>query len=240
MISCVTAIALSILISQAESPPDLLRRVAEREALAQAARNQYLYRQSVTVDELGDRDANGSYREVREVIFTPAGERIEQFVRKPESRLKRLILTPEDFHDIRNIQPFLLTPDLLPRYFIRFRGDETIDNIDCWVLDIQPRQLLQGMRLFEGFAWVDKQSLSIIRTHGQAVPPIYAGGRENLFPRFTTIREKIDGDFYFPVLTYANDTLPFKTGPLRMKLTIRYTGYKKFGAESKITFEPPK
>jgi len=238
--SCVTAFALSILAFQAEPPPDLVRRVAEREALAQEARGNYLYRQSVTMEEFNDRGSvSGLYRETREVIFTPAGERVEQFVGQPESRLMRLILTAEDFHDIRYIQPFLLTPDLLPRYFVRFRGDETVDGMDCWVLDIQPRQVLQGMRLFEGLAWIDKKSLSIVRTYGQAVPPIYAGGRENLFPRFTTIRDRIDG-FYFPVLTYANDTLPFKTGPLKMKLTIRYSGYRKFGAESKITFDPPR
>lgn len=178
----------------------------------------------------------GNYREVREVIFTPAGERIEQFSEKPAARLQRLILTDEDFQDIRNIQPLLLTPDMLPRYFVKFRGDERIDGVECWVLDIQPRQILQGMRLFEGLAWVEKESLDIVRTHGHAVPPIYANGQENLFPRFTTLREKVDGH-YFPVRTYADDILPFKTGPLRMKFNIRYTGYKRFGAESTITFE---
>ena len=176
----------------------------------------------------------GNYREVREVIFTPAGERVERFSEKPASHLVRLILTDEDFQDIRNIQPLLLTPDMLPRYFIKFRGDERIDGVECWVLDIQPRQILHGMRLFEGLAWVEKESLAVIRTHGHAVPPIYANGRENLFPRFTTLREKVD-DHYFPVRTYADDILPFKTGPLRMKFNIRYTGYRRFGAESKIT-----
>ncbi len=228
---------ISVLAFQADPPADLIKRVAQREAATEAARNQYLYRQSVTIEEYDTRgNALGSYREAREVIFTPAGERVEQFSEKPFSRLQRLILTDEDFQDIRNIQPLLLTPDMLPRYFIKFRGDERIDGVECWVLDIQPRQILQGMRMFEGLAWVEKESLAIIRTHGQAVPPIYSNGRENLFPRFTTLRAKID-DLYFPVRTYADDILPFRTGPLRMKFNIRYTGYRRFGAESKITFE---
>lgn len=228
---------ISVLAFQADPPADLVKRVAQREAATEAARDQYIYRQSVTIEEYDTRGhAMGNYREAREVIFTPAGERVEQFSEKPVSRLQRLILTGEDFQDIRNIQPLLLTPEMLPRYFIKFRGDERIDGVDCWVLDIQPRQILQGMRLFEGLAWVEKESLAVIRTHGQAVPPIYSNGKENLFPRFTTLRAKVD-EYYFPVRTYADDVLPFKTGPLRMKFNIRYMSYRRFGSESRITFE---
>ena len=44
---------------------------------------------------------------------------------------------------------------------------------------------------------------------------------ENLFPRFTTIRKPIDGKHWFPTLTYADDTLEFRSGPLRERLTHR-------------------
>lgn len=231
------AILISVLAYQAEPPADLVKRVAGREAATEAARNQYLYRQSVTIEEYDTRGrAMGHYREAREVIFTSEGQREEKFTERPLSRLQRLVLTDEDFGDIRNIQPLLLTPEMLPRYVVRFRGDERVDGVECWVLDIQPRQILQGMRMFQGLAWVEKEGLAIIRTQGQAVPPIYGRNQENLFPRFTTLREKVDGH-YFPVHTNADDILPFKTGPLRMKLTIRYTGYRRFGAESKLTFE---
>lgn len=241
MSSSFTAIALSILAFQADPPPDLVRLVAAREALCEQARSNYLYRQDVRIEEFGGRhgSSSGFYTESREVIFSPEGKRSEQFVGKPQSHLRRLILTEEDFQDIRNIQPLLLTPDLLSRYQVRFRGEETVDGLDCWVLEIRPRQILQGMRLFDGTAWVEKQTLSIVRTHGQAVPPIYSKGHENLFPRFTTIRAPFDG-FYFPVLTHADDTLPFKAGPLRMKLSIKYSGYHRFASESKITFDPPR
>ena len=43
----------------------------------------------------------------------------------------------------------------------------------------------------------------------------------------------------FPVNTYADDTLPFSTGLLRVRLTIRYTQYKRFGADSVIKFDKP-
>jgi hypothetical protein len=47
----------------------------------------------------------------------------------------------------------------------------------------------------------------------------------------------VDGDHWFPVTTWADDSLYFRTGPQRIRLTIRYSNYKKFGAESSITFE---
>jgi hypothetical protein len=63
--------------------------------------------------------------------------------------------------------------------------------------------------------------------------------QENLFPRFTTVRQAIDGHHRFPVATYADDTLPFSTGLLRVRLTIRYSQYQRFGADSVIQFEKP-
>lgn len=223
-----------------EPPADLVRRVAEQEARNAEQRSHYAYRQEVLLEDFPERGHAGRYRETREVIFSPEGERTERLAGEPESHLARLVLTPEDFDDIRNIQPLLLTPDLLPRYQVRFRGEETIDGRDCWVLQVEPRQLLQGMRLFEGMLWVEKTGLNIVRSEGQAVPPVYshAGGKdsENLFPRFVTTRAPVDG-CWFPMLTFADDTLPFRNGPLRVKMTIRYRDYKRFGAESKITYE---
>jgi hypothetical protein len=179
------------------------------------------------------------FREVREVIFSPQGERSEKLESLPTNTLQRLRLTPEDFDDIRNIQPVLLTPEVLPRYMVRFRGDEVVDGIDCWVLELTPRQIFPGFRLFEGLVWAEKQELGIVRIHGQAVPPIHHAGSDNLFPRFTTLRQKVEGGHWFPVLTWADDTLPFRTGPIRIKMTIRYTNYRRFGAESNITFDSP-
>lgn len=224
-------------LSAADPPPDLARRIAERELAAQHARAQYTYRQQVVIEEGGPR--GGQYRETRDIIFSPTGERTEQLVRPPSNTLKRLILTPEDFADIRDIQPLLITPELLPRYIVRFKGDEDVDGRDCWVLELTPRQLFQGFRMFDGLIWAEKESLSIVRTYGRAVPELRTRTNENLFPRFTTLREPIDGGHWFPALTVADDLLDFRTGPIRMKLNIRYTQYKRFGAESTITFEDP-
>jgi hypothetical protein len=240
LLTLVFTLASSPLLAQ-EPPADLIQQVARQEARNSAERAHYAYRQEIVLEDFpspGKR--GGSYRETRDVIFSPEGERTERAVGEPQSQLARLVLTPEDFEDIRNIQPLLLTPELLPRYEVRFRGEESMDGHDCWVLDVRPRQILQGMRLFEGMLWAEKRGLNIVRSEGQAVPPVYshAGEKasENLFPRFVTTRSLVDG-YWFPTLTFADDTLPFRSGPLRVKMSIRYKDYKRFGAESTITFE---
>jgi hypothetical protein len=222
----------------ADDPPaDLVKRVAQRETETAEAQANYTYRQSLNIDEFDNRGAIvGGYWEKRDIIFSPKQERTEQMLDRPFNNLHRIGLTEEDFRDIREVQPFLLTKDQVFLYETRFRGEESMDGVDCYVIHIQPRQILQGQRLFEGMLWVDKKDYSIIRSEGQAVPQIRTTKVENLFPHFTTLREKVDGNFWFPVTTYGDDTLYFRDGPQRIRIIIRYSQYKKFGAESKITF----
>jgi hypothetical protein len=210
--------------------------VAHRESETEAERNQYMYRQTVTIDELDDHGGmRGQYKETRDIIFSPTRERTEELVGKPQSSLKNLLMTPEDFRDIRDIQPLVLTEDRLWNYETRFKGEETMDGLDCWVLQVRPRQILGDMRFFDGMVWVDKKEYNIVRMEGQAVPQIHSLKQENLFPRFTTVRKPIDGKHWFPMYTYADDTLQFRTGPQRERLRIAYSNYKRFGAESTFT-----
>jgi len=238
IIGIILASAIAGLID-AEEPTaaDLVRRVAQVESETEAARNQYAYRQSVTIQELSGRGAAvGEYRDTRDVIFSPTQERTEQVAGSPLSTLKNLKLTDEDFEDIRNIQPLMLVRESLPIYETRYRGEEKMDDLECYVLQVRPRQILSGQRLFDGMIWIKKDDYAIVRTEGQAVPQIRSMKQENLFPRFTTIRKPIDGKHWFPVYTYADDTLGFRTGPQRIRLMIRYSNYKRFGSESSITF----
>lgn len=221
--------------SAQEPPPNLVKLVAHRETETEKERNEYTYRQALTIDELDDHGGTrGQYRETRDVIFSPEKDRTEELIGSPNKGLKNLILTDEDFADIRNIQPLVLTEDRLFNYESKFRGEETMDGVDCWVLQVRPRQILQGQRFFDGMLWVDKKEYNIVRMEGQAVPQIRSTKSENLFPRFTTIRKPLDGKHWFPIYTYADDTLQFRTGAQRIKLRIAYSNYKRFGAESTL------
>jgi len=76
----------------------------------------------------------------------------------------------------------------------------------------------------------------VMRSEGKAVPEIITAKQENLFPRFVTTRKPVNG-FWFPAVTAADDTLYFRSGPIREKLTIRYNNYRKFGSETTVTFD---
>ena len=231
-------IALAALpLTAADPPANLAKLVAARETATAEERSHYAYTQSFRLQEMDAKGGQaGEYRETREVIFSPSGERSEEFVGKPDSRLKNLVMTPEDFADIRSIQPFVLTTDQLWNYDADFKGEELIDGVTCWVLRLRPKHILSGQRLFDGMIWVRQDDDSVVRSQGKAVPQIITMKQENLFPQFTTVRKLVNG-FWFPSVTSADDTLHFRSGPVREKLVIRYNDYKRFGSESVVTFE---
>jgi hypothetical protein len=229
---------LSAVLLAEEPPADLVRRVALREAASEGERANYAYRQRVLIEELDKRGIKaGEYREARDIVFSPDRERSEQMIGKPALSLVRLKLTEEDFRDIREIQPLLLTPDRLRLYGVKYRGVERTQDRDCWVLEVKPRQILSGQRPFEGLLWIDPADFSIIETEGRAVPQIMTTKEENLFPSFRTTRRRGPSGHWFPATTFADDVLPFRTGPLRLRMRIEYSEYKRFGAESTIRFD---
>lgn len=226
----------------ADPPAGLLQKIAARETENALARQNYTYRQSVTIQEFNDHGAvTGEYHEVRDVTFSPNRVRYEQVVERARNTLTRIKLTPEDFADISNIDPFLLTSDRVSLYEAQYKGEETIDTVRCFVEYVRPRQILSTQRFFQGMLWVRESDLAVIRSEGQAVPQMDTLREQNLFPHFTTIREAVDGQWQFPKETYADDTLFFRDWPQRIRIIVRYMDYKKFGAESTLTFgdQPP-
>jgi len=221
-------------------PAQLLRKIAGREAESARARDSYTYRQTVSVQELdGHGMATGAYREIRDVTFSAEKGRYETLLQQPRNTLTHLRMTAEDFADIRNVQPFLLTNDQVLLYRLAFKGEEDMDGYRCYVVWLEPKQILAGQRFFQGLLWVRQSDFAVVRSEGRAVPQIESLKEQNLFPHFTTLRREIDGKWFFPVQTYADDTLYFRNGAQRLRVTIRYADYKRFGADSSVQFGDP-
>ena len=62
-------------------------------------------------------------------------------------------------------------------------------------------------------------------------------GNENLFPKFTTWREQVDGRYWFPTYTRVDDRLHFSIGDVHVRQIVKYTNYKRFGSKTRITYE---
>jgi len=224
-----------------EQPPgpvtEIIAKFAAKEAEFRLARANYVYRQDVKVQELDGRNrAIGEYHVVSEILFESNGRRTEKIVYAPLSTLQGIQVTPQDLEDIRSIQPFVLTTEDLHLYAVEYAGKELIDEIDTYVFKVGPKSIKEGERYFEGHIWVDDLDFQIVKTFGKAVPDIIKDGQENLFPRFETYREQIDGYYWFPTYTRALDTLNFSTGSRKIRQVIKYENYKQFGADVKLTF----
>jgi len=219
----------------------IIQKFAAREKEFKLAREQYTYRQSVTVQTLDGDTVDGEFRQVVDVLFDDKGHRIEQVVFAPQDTLKRIAMTREDFADIQQRMPFVLTSDEIPEYQILYVGKQHEDELGTYVFDIAPKQIQKDKRYFQGRIWVDDHDFQIVKTYGKNVPDLgvgkHRGGQENLFPNFTTWRQQIDGKYWFPVYTSVNDELHFSSGDVHVRQIVKYTNYKRFGSNVKITYE---
>ena len=221
------------------TPEDIIKRFAAKETEFAKARDQYTYRQDVKVQTVDGETVDGEYHEVFDVMFDDKGHRIENVVFAPQSSLTKIFMSQEDFQDIRHRLPFVLTTEDLPEYNILYVGQQKEDELQCYVFDIAPKKIEGKKRYFQGRVWVDNHDFQIVKTYGKTVPDIREkhGNQENLFPKFTTWRQQIDGQYWFPVYTKADDELHFKMEDVHIKEIVKYEDYKRFGANSKILYE---
>jgi hypothetical protein len=224
---------------QGTTPEEIIKRFASKETEFAKARDQYTYRQDVKVQTVDGDTVDGEYHEVFDVMFDGKGKRIENVVFAPQSNLTKIYMSQEDFEDIRHKLPFVLTTEDLPQYNILYVGQQQEDELHCFVFDIAPRQIEGKKRYFQGRVWVDGHDFQIVKTYGKTVPDIrkHHGDEENLFPKFTTWRQQIDGLYWFPVYTKADDELHFKLEDVHIKEIVKYEDYKRFGTNVKILYE---
>ena len=225
-----------------EQIQQIIREFTTKEKLFKLARDAYTFHQINKVEELdADGGVSGMYQQEWDILYDDKGNRIEHVTYAPLDTLKQLLISPEDLNAFRNLQPFVLTVDELPDYELKYLGHVKVDELTAYVFSVRPKELKKGRQYFQGVVWVDDRDLQIVKSEGKNVPETRTKHGENLYPRFTTYREQIDGKFWFPTYTIADDKLYFSTGPIHMKEVIRYTDYKQFKASStvKIVTELP-
>ena len=224
------------------APDEIIKRFTAKETEFAKARDQYTYRQDVKVENVDGDTITGEYHEVFDVLFDDKGKRMENVVFAPQSTLDAsgLSMDQGDFEDIRHRLPFVLTDEDVQEYNILYVGQQQEDELHCYVFDIAPKKIEGKKRYFQGRIWVDDHDLQIVKTYGKTVPDITSskrGKEEHLYPKFTTWRQQIDGQYWFPVFTRADDELHFNTGDIHIREIVKYEDYKRFGANSKILFE---
>ncbi|HEX5886119.1 MAG TPA: TonB family protein, partial [Pyrinomonadaceae bacterium] len=115
-------------------------------------------------------------------------------------------------------------------------GKEKIDELDLYIFDVTPKVIPDPKkikeRLFSGRIWVDDQDLQIVKTKGKGVPET----KINKFPTVETYRQHIDGRYWFPTYSYADEELVFDNGgSLHVRMKVRYMDFTPASATLKVT-----
>lgn len=210
---------------------EVIRRFAAAESENRSARNNYTFTQDfdlMTVGEAGS--VTGRFHRVSDIVLDDHGNRLEKITFFPPSTLVTLQITNEDMQDLAGVQPFALATEDLSKYQIDYVCREKLDELSTYVFDVKPKAIRKTERYLQGRIWVDDQDLQIVKVKGQAVPEI----GDQKFPHFESYRENIDGRYWFPTYVYADDVLQFKNGDIRLRMTVRFTKYKKFSGRIRV------
>jgi hypothetical protein len=249
--AAITALCLPLCPAQSRgniNPQEIIRKFAAKEAEFREALNNYVYRQSVSLEEVGadERRTGGKWGEIDDFIFGPGGKRTEKVLSDPNTSLKHLQLTPQDVQDLRDVQPFVLTTQDIGDYSVNYlgRGEYGVTylpssftsappppiDISCNMFSVKPKKMVRDKRYFEGQIWVDDRDPQVVKTYGRGVGIV---SRPYQSIQFETYRQQIDGKHWFPNRAFAIDTLHFPDGQAqRIYITVEYSDYKRYQGET--------
>jgi hypothetical protein len=234
----------SLLVASVEAQTDsmsqseidrIVQRFTAKEAEFRKAITTYSFKRDAHIQKLGmGGQVIGEYRKVSTFTFDDQGNRFEKISFFPISTIPEV--TNEDIEDLGGINPFALEPSRVDRYNFRYVGKEKIDDLNLYIFDVTPKVMPDPKkikdRLFSGRVWVDDQDLQIVKTKGKGVPET----KNNKFPIVDTYREHIDGRYWFPTYSYADEELIFDGGgSLHIRMKVRYTDFAPTRATLKVT-----
>ena len=212
----------------------IVRAFTAKETEFRQALNDYAFKRNAVVQTIGlGGQITGEYHRVSQFVFDDQGNRFEKINFFPQPTLTDITVTQEDLEDLGGIQPFALEASKINEYNYTYLGTEHIDDLDLYVFDVGPKVMPNPKkskdRYFQGRIWVDTRDLQIVKVRGKGVPE-----GDQRFPLFETYREQIDGRYWFPTYTSADDNLIFPKGDaVHVRMLVRYTDYQRF--RSKVT-----
>ena len=214
----------------------IVRAFTAKETEFRRALNKYTFTRDAVVQTIGfGGQITGEYNRISQFVFNDAGERFERITRFPVPTLTEISFTQEDLEDLGGVQPFALEASKINLYNFNYVGREKVDELDTYVFDVAPKVMPKKVseRFFQGRVWVEADDLQIVKVKGKGVPE----GKQR-FPVFETYREQIDGKYWFPTYTYADDDLVFPGGQtVHLRMQVKYADYKLFRGRVRVIEE---
>jgi len=206
---------------------EIVRAFTAKETRFRQALNQYAFKRDALVQTIGmGGQVTGEYHRVSLFTFDDHSNREERIKFFPMPTLTEITITAQDLDDLGGVNPFALEAAKLNAYNFKYVGKEKIDELDLYVFDVGPKVAPDPKkikeRFFQGRIWVDVQDLQIVKARGKGVPE----DKNNKYATFETYREQIDGKYWFPTYTYADDELVFDNGnSVRIRMLVKYTDF---------------
>ncbi|HEY6967774.1 MAG TPA: hypothetical protein VJA94_00980 [Candidatus Angelobacter sp.] len=224
---------------------DIIKRFSALESEFKDAQTHYSYTMEVSVQTLIGQDIDGEFRRLSDISYLQ-GRRMEHVIFAPQSTLRRIGLSKQDFEDLDR-SPFVLTTEDLPQYSVMYAGQQKVDLLNTYVFDVAPKQIVRGKRYFQGKVWVETRDLAVVKSCGKTVPEEdpeakkkrmkkkrRMPGDENVSPTLVTYREEFEHKYWFPVYVRSDDLLHFSYGDdVHLREVIKYTKYKRADADSR-------
>lgn len=229
---------------QGTTPENIIQKFAANEQEFRSAWEKYTYRQDIKIQTLDGDTPDGEFRLVYDIVFDDKGQKHQDVKFAPASTITRLGMDKNDYDQMENIVPFSLSVSDLPKYNVIYVGQQKEDELDTYVFDVAPKQIVKNEKYFQGRVWVEQRDLQIVMTRGKLVPETRdpKGKKdEALYPDYTTYREQIDGKYWFPTYSRADETLHFSgknlvSPDVHLRATIKFTNYRRFGSDVKIEY----
>lgn len=211
----------------------IIRAFTAKETEFRRALNSYSFKRDALIQKIGmGGQVTGEYHRVSTFTFDDQGNRYEKISFFPMATMPEV--TAEDIDDLGGVNPFALEPSKISQYDFRYVGKEKIDELNLYIFDVTPKVIPKNIkeRLFTGRIWVDDQDLLIVKTKGKGVPE----NKDNKYPVVETYRENIDGRYWFPAYSYADEELIFDNGnALHIRMKVRYMDFTPARATLKVT-----
>ena len=222
-------------LSQAEIDR-IVKAFTANETQFRNALNSYNFNRSASISTVGmGGQISGTYRRDSALTLTEDGRRLEKILYAPVSTLKELTVSEADIDNFSGVDQFAIEPAIAANYNFTYVGKEKIDELNLYVFDVSlkvmPDLKRVKQRFFGGRVWVDDRDLMIVKTKGKAFPV----PKGEQFPVVETWRENVEGKYWFPSYSIANDELVFASGQaVKVRMKVTYTNYRQGKTDVRI------
>ena len=212
---------------------EIIRRFSQKEDEYLATRMHFTYKKTIRIEEFTpDGKLSGEYTLVMEAARDEDGKLYEKVVQRPQSTMQHFFLRSEDLEGLDRIPAFPLTTKQLANYNLKYLGKEQVDEVDCYIFQVKPKVVERQKAFFDGVVWVDTKYLEVVKTYGQWMTDLGPMRviKDMPFSLFETYRENVEGKYWFPSYSRADDTAELKGQQIPVRIVIKWTDFKPLPA----------